>query len=259
MDVLKLFLTTEVKAISNSEAENFANECLRPVQYLFNGRKIDYIQQGQQVAVQADKIYKDSEKNQQKTIIMILLLVPAVIIGGAFKIYAVYQDNKDYELIAACLSMEATLIYTHIRDRNFGKKIKAFIAILKSAGIMNMDPQVEKDPLFLSEITTFRLLQKSNLGRGEKVVRGLSSFASLLTDSDLTLDRVAITNQIILQSIQTGLLWNLNFLDTADSENVQNPFGRSIELVQSSSNGFTLSEQKRKEAFELFIRNIDKY
>ncbi|EFB41719.1 hypothetical protein pah_c024o001 [Parachlamydia acanthamoebae str. Hall's coccus] len=39
------FLMTEVKAKNISKVETIANFCLKPAQYLWHGKKIDFIQE----------------------------------------------------------------------------------------------------------------------------------------------------------------------------------------------------------------------
>ncbi len=68
-------LTTEIKAENLSSLERFADVLLTPVQYLWNGRKVDFIQGcSNQKACQMDFIYTPEKRSWIRTCLMIVAL-----------------------------------------------------------------------------------------------------------------------------------------------------------------------------------------
>ena len=165
MNALNYFLLTEIKAKNISTAETIANICLKPAQYLWNGKKIDFIQENSQKAVQLDFIYNSNEYSWKKTAIMVSLLIPATLLGAIFKTYATYKYHarEDDIFMQKCLKRNVVdTVLTPRGQSEFGEKVKAFIAVLRSTSVWNGHFEDKKKPLFLSEIAVIRLLYEEN-------------------------------------------------------------------------------------------------
>lgn len=204
MNNINYFLLTEVKAKNISTEEKIANFCLRPAQYLWNGKKIDFIQELDQKAVQIDFIYS-YEHSWVKTVLMVALLIPGVLLGSAFKAYATCRHHvrEDDAFIKKCLKKDAVgTILTPTGQSEFGKKIRNFISVLQSTGSWNSHFNDASKPLFLSEIEDMRLLYEENhpsaLGGWGKGY----------------MPKAAEVNRNILNNIH--LLWNLSYINLAD-------------------------------------------
>ena len=203
MEAIKNLLSTEVKSKNNTTVENTLNCVLTPAQYLFNGKKVDWIQVGDQKALQIDDIYK-GEKTLLKTIVMVVLLVPTSIIGGAFKVLLVRNNYSDFDIsfIQKCLKKENGVIYVPKGHRAFAEKIYKYIQSLQSTKTWNVQFNKEGLP-FLSEITDLRLLYETHHpstldGRWRQQFN----------------NRRKNKNTEILDNIE--LLWNLSHMNLAD-------------------------------------------
>ena len=106
LDGVKLFFITEVKREHVQKSEKIGNFFLRPAQYLWHGKKIDFVQSGTDFASQHDAIYKPAQRSWLKAVLMVIALVPATIIGSIFKGYATvkYHNAQHTAQFKACLA-----------------------------------------------------------------------------------------------------------------------------------------------------------
>jgi hypothetical protein len=205
MNNINYFLLTEVKAKNISTVEKIANFCLKPAQYLWNGKKIDFIQELDQKAVQIDFIYNSKEHSWIKTALMVVLLIPGVLLGSTFKAYATCRHHvrEDDVFMKKCLKKDVVgTILTPTGQSEFGKKIGHFISVLQSTGSWNSHLKDTSKPLFLSEIENMRLLyEEIHPSPAEGWCRQYAPEAEEV-------------NRNILNNIH--LLWNLSFINLAD-------------------------------------------
>lgn len=205
MDSINYFLLTEVKAKNISTVEGVANFCLKPAQFLWNGKKIDFIQEANKKAAQIDFIYKPEERSWVKTTSMIILLIPSTLLGAALKTYAVcrYHKRTDDVFLQKCLQKGVVgKIYTQRNQSEFGKKIHTYISTLQSTGSWNGHLKDVNKPLFLSEVGSLRLLYEENHPNG---------FGEW--NKQYAPEAVGI-NRKILNDIH--FLWNLSYINLVD-------------------------------------------
>lgn len=204
MNSINYFLLTEVKAKNISTAEIIANFCLTPARYLWNGKKIDFIQESGQKAAQVDFIYTSNESSWVKTAFMVVLLIPSTFLGMAFKGYATYRYHvlEDDVFLQNCLKRDAIgKLFTGKGQSAFGEKIRAFIDVLKSTYLWNPHFKHTNKPLFLSEITSMRLLYEEN-------------FPTSGGWTKQSMPQAVKINREILDNIH--FLWNLSYINLAD-------------------------------------------
>ncbi len=205
MNEINYFLLTKVEAKNISIAETIANFCLTPVRYLWNGKKIDFIQDLNLKAVQIDFIYGFEKYSWIKTALIIVLFVPGVALGSVFKAYAICRHHvkEDDIFIKACLKTdEVNKILVPTGQHEFGNRIAGLIDELRSKKSCHPCFSDTHKPLFLSEIESIKLLYENN---------HLNAFG----DWDKQyIEQAALANRRILDHIH--LLWNLSFINFAD-------------------------------------------
>ncbi|MBS4167920.1 hypothetical protein [Parachlamydia sp. AcF125] len=212
MNQINDFLLAEIKAKNVPTSEKVANFLLKPTQYLWNGKKIDFIQENGQKAVQIDLIYQVNEHSWLKTACMITLLIPATFLGAILKIYATcrYHRGEDDTFMKKCLKQGAMgKILTPRGQSQFGEKVRDFIETLQSTGSWNAHLANTNKPLFLSEIKGMRLLYEENHP---------SAFGGWGKEY---MPKAAATNRKILDNIH--LLWNLSSINFADHYALSSP------------------------------------
>lgn len=236
MNDINYFLLAEVKANNISTVETVANFCLRPAQYLWNGKKIDFIQASGQKAAQLDFIYTSKEHSWVKTALMVVLLVPGTLLGIAFKAYATfrYHVREDDVFMKSCLQKGVMgTIFTPKGQSEFGEKIRAFIAVLQSTGPWNSHLSDTSRPLFLSEVKSMRLLYEQNHP---------SALGGWSQGYDSRAEQI---NRDILNNIH--FLWNLSYINLADHYSVH-PLGTEASGLKEV-NPFVVSLQVGKWQF----------
>lgn len=229
-DRIAFFLNTEVKGKNIQPVEKVANFCLTPVRFLWNGRKVELIQQGQNKAIQYEHAYTASERSDyNQFFLMVVLVIPGAVVGIVLKLYAYhkYHDKKEDESIlrelkftsypyGGCLGLPGS-------DRHFCNFVQGFLQTIKI-----MYPKKGDSLVFLSEIETLTLHKPTSVEQiNQRNIRH---------------------NQEVLNNL--GLLWNLKVLvasghyDYLASQNQQN----IIRSFEEHLKGF------RKELPELTMR-----
>lgn len=213
MDTINFLLTTRVQGKNISTLEHVGNFFLIPVQYFWNGKKVDFIQDGNNKALQIDLIYQPVQFEEDScegfcdylfVLARIVLFLPGLIIGAVCKgiAFCMYHDSKDDTFIKKCLAFKEYkgIVRSPKGQGAFGDEISAFIAILKTTQIWNA--HLNKDPLFLSEIEDFRLMY---------VYHHPSARGGWTDQLDA---RAKDTNNKILDRVH--LLWNLKQINVVD-------------------------------------------
>jgi hypothetical protein len=193
--MISYFLITEVKGKTISPVENAANFCLKPAQYLWNGKKVDWIQEGADKAIQIDLIYTPGERSWPLAALMIVLLIPGTILGAALKGYAFCKHHVEADDVFVKENLNKPLSNAvYFQDLQFGEKVSDFIGTLQSTSDLNPAFNDTGKPLFLSEITDIKL-------RPERHFENYSRLA-------------AQVNGAILKDVH--LLWNVSHIDVSD-------------------------------------------
>lgn len=243
MDGVKYFFTTEVKAKNIAIVERVANFFLIPAQYLWNGKKIDFIQgPNREKAVQIDVIFRDTQFLWIKIACMIMLLIPGLLVGGVLKAYATCRHHvkEDDDFMKKCLEKHKKLkehkILASKGHHNFATNISELIQTIRSTGSLGDEHLTDSSkPLFLSEIQDMRLIyEKHHPSGGQCVVH----------DSPAAV----MTNRKILDNIH--FLWNLSYFNLADHFIVSTP-GTEVPALKAINPyvvSFQLQSGKRSEA-----------
>lgn len=205
MSNVKFLLTTEVLGQKIQPVEEVANIFLTPARYLWNGRRVDFIQKASMKACQYDVAFKPEDKSTRQWVLMVILFVPGAVIGIVLKGYAAYKyhDSAEDAWIQRCLDQNVNgKIYHPKGDALFGDLVSHYIDALSSSQPSLAD--VNKKPVvFLSEIGIVYLKSCTRSSREH------FTYGEISTNQQ----NIAI-NQTILSDI--SLLWRLSVLNMVD-------------------------------------------
>ncbi|MDR3624999.1 MAG: hypothetical protein P4L16_07670 [Chlamydiales bacterium] len=242
-NTMSYILTTEVKGKEIHSIENFANMCLKPAQYLWNGKKVELIQRDEQLALQTDFIYQLDERSWKKCAIMVVLLIPGVIIGIALKAYAMHQYHAkgSDEFIKKCLNKDIGTVYVSKGQNSFGKLVSGYIQKLK----LEENDLKNRKIIFLSEVDYIALRNETHHCTSYLQKTWITKFST----------RNFQVNGDILRDVD--LLWNLGCLNLADRQLLHDDKVVLIKMnpmiVQHETTTHTRTEPKR--ANKLFDLN----
>jgi|GEM_PF-6700102 len=228
MNNISYFLLTEVKGKNISTAERVANFFLIPAQYLWNGKKIDFIQEPGRIAIQMDFIYTAKERSWVKTAAMVVLVVPGILLGSAFKAYATcrYHVTEHDTFMKKCLDKKIGKILIPKGQGEFGTKISHLIEVLKSKNKISQ-------PLFLSETEYMDLsLEKYQLTPAGGHIEQFNPKAKKFND-------------VILDNIH--LLWNLSYIYFADRL-IEQKASQALQEINPDVTFFNPQTSKRNDA-----------
>lgn len=195
MTQIGFLLTTEVKGKNIQPVEKTANYFLTPVRYLWNGRKVDLIQKEGHKAIQYEYAYLPSERNGQKFLIMVVLLIPGAIIGITLKVYAFFRYHdaeEDYWIERCLIENKPNTIVAPMGEEAFALQINEYQKALSQT--VHPRSVSNSNHLFFSEVERVSLLVPDYLGAvsNEKL----------------------LINQAVLFNVD--LLWNLSMIDLSD-------------------------------------------
>ncbi|KAF3361821.1 hypothetical protein PHSC3_001587 [Chlamydiales bacterium STE3] len=205
MSKLDYFLLTQVQRKNIGTAETVANFCLKPAQYLWNGKKIDFIQEDDLKAAQVDFIFNSQQRSWKMTAFMVVLLIPGTLLGATLKAYALLRsyDREDTAFLLDCLKKEqANKIFVPQGQAEFGEKIRQLTETIRSTGSLSARLMDKNKPLFLSEIGDLRLLYEENHP---------SAFGGWTKECN---PKAIEVNNTMLDNIH--LLWNLSYINLVD-------------------------------------------
>lgn len=214
MTDLAYVLNTEVKGKNIRTSEHVANFFLTPVHYLWNGKKIDFIQRGDQRACQVNYIFAEGISNTPekktlfKVIIAIICLIPGVLIGGAIKTFAICTHSREDKIfMKKCLKLDLGVIRTPKDQTDFGNYVKKLIATIGQTDFIKAkygDGEIKN--LFLSEVNHFWLYW-------EKYHPNSNPFGNTTWVTSTNAAAVD-ANRVILNGMD--LLWNLSGFTARD-------------------------------------------
>lgn len=134
------YFLTEVKGANIGYLEKAGDFCLKPAQYLFHGKKVDFIQ-GKKVnfidenciAAQKDLIFNPHERTWLKVALMVLLFIPGTILGFALKIYPFCSREKAHDALIKKTLNSGREEQICSEDAEFKSIIENYIALLKNS------------------------------------------------------------------------------------------------------------------------------
>ena len=203
-----LFFLTEVKGLNVQLSEKIGNFFLRPAQYLWKGKKIDFIQFERNFAVQKDEIYKPCQRSWFKSLFMIIALIPGTILGTGFKLYATlrYHIPAHDTLIMNCLQPRHPNLNIISNNADFASEVTSYIEALNKEFRSHPDLHIDN------------YIYKNH--KGERIcpflseIEGITLVPEYETTCSVTNSEGMNNNDAILEKIY--FLWNLSVLNVGN-------------------------------------------
>jgi hypothetical protein len=196
MSNLELFYTLKIQAKNTSPLERVGDFFLTPVHYLWDGRKVDWIQNGEeQIACQFAPLYPKG--NWLKTAWMIAALIPGIILGTLIKapVFFFHKSKHDAFILKAYNQRPNRTFYALQKDGQdstlFTEKLDNLQKACKDR--LTLTAKEAEAPVFFSEISTIHLRRVHD-------------------QPNETEKKTAEQNKRILENLE--LMWNLKTLYT---------------------------------------------
>lgn len=187
---------------NQSAIDHVINFLFKPVQYFWNGKKIELIEQENNKACQfIGSIYKDRDHSPWKTAMMVALFIPGTILGISLQKFKAYGDfsKRENQFLRECLNQPIRgVLYTPNGQEEFAEKIGDFVQALSPFNLINTDYII-----VFSEITHLNLLKEENQFNEQK-----RKWEKIFTRQHLE------CNKKILENID--LFWNLKSINFED-------------------------------------------